>query len=161
MPSTAWTNELVVELIHNYKLHECLWNAKHIKCKCRNTKHDAWVTLAGKIGKNVAEVKRKVKNILTQFARERRRRTMKKSGAAAYFKSKWFAYESLLFLSDKNKIRKCIEKGLAESKSSLFWRLGFTQHLCFLFRRFLVDNTMHVAAAKAISSSVSKFNYKR
>nr|CAH7753868.1 unnamed protein product [Callosobruchus chinensis]CAH7765040.1 unnamed protein product [Callosobruchus chinensis]CAH7767932.1 unnamed protein product [Callosobruchus chinensis] len=88
MPSTAWTNELVVELIDNYKLHECLWSAKHIKYKCRNTKRDAWVTLAGKTGKNVAEVKRKVKNILAQFARERRRRTMKKSGAAAYFKSK-------------------------------------------------------------------------
>nr|CAH7721711.1 unnamed protein product [Callosobruchus chinensis] len=106
MPSTACTNELVVELIDNYKLHECLWNAKHIKYKCRNIKHDAWVTLAGKTGKNVAEVKRKVKNILAQFARERRtRRTMKKSGAAAYVKSKWFAYESLPFLAGKNKVR--------------------------------------------------------
>nr|CAH7769819.1 unnamed protein product [Callosobruchus chinensis] len=105
MPSTAWTNELVVELIDNYKLHECLWNAKHIKYKCRNTKLDAWVTLAEKTGKNVAEVKRKVKNIVAQFARERRRRrTMKKSGAAAYFKSKWFAYESLLFPADKNEV---------------------------------------------------------
>ncbi|XP_050509166.1 uncharacterized protein LOC126886336 [Diabrotica virgifera virgifera] len=112
-----WTHELVLELIENYKLCECLWNTKHAQYKCRNAKHDAWTTLAEKTGSNIEEVKRKMKNVIAQFYRERKKyRTLKKSGTGAVFISKWFAYEVLLFLAGRNKVRKCTEKGITTSE---------------------------------------------
>lgn len=113
MPGFKWTNDLLIILIETYRNLECLWNPKSQKYKCRNTKHDAWSKLCDVTGADEAEVKRKIKNLVGQFFRERKKyRSYKKSGAGAFFVSKWFAYNNMLFLADKNKVRRCTEEGL-------------------------------------------------
>lgn len=57
--------------------------------------------------------------MVAQFYRERKKYlSMKKSGAGAYFTTKWFGYNSLLFLRDKNKVRPCREGGFSETAVS-------------------------------------------
>nr|CAI5839835.1 unnamed protein product [Callosobruchus analis] len=69
------------------------------------------------------DVEKKIKNINNQYARERRNyKKLKKSGAWKHFTPKWFGYELLSFLRDKNKPRKSLQAGCSgethESDSS-------------------------------------------
>nr|CAH7747039.1 unnamed protein product [Callosobruchus chinensis] len=49
---------------------------------------------------------------LSSYARERRNyKKLKKSGAGKHFTPKWFVYELLSFLRDKNKPRKSLQAG--------------------------------------------------
>jgi hypothetical protein len=127
-----WSNDLSIQLIESYKTFECLWNPTHMKYKCRNEKHDAWAKLCETTGTDEAEVKRKMKNLIVQFYRERKKyHVLKKSGAGASFVSKWFAYNYMIFFADKNKPQQCPEKGLFESEMKLvsdFLILGSIRH---------------------------------
>jgi hypothetical protein len=118
--SFKWTNDISITLIELYREFECLWNPLDSKYKCRNEKHGAWVRLSDATGADISEVKRKIKNLVAQFYRERRKyRQLNKSGAGATFISKWFAYKYLEFLADKNRVRQCTEKGFNDTKVSL------------------------------------------
>ncbi|GFG31569.1 hypothetical protein Cfor_01507, partial [Coptotermes formosanus] len=115
--SFKWTNDISITLIELYREFECLWNPLDSKYKCRNEKHGAWVRLSDATGADISEVKRKIKNLVAQFYRERRKyRQLNKSGAGATFISKWFAYKYLEFLADKNRVRQCTEKGFNDTK---------------------------------------------
>ncbi|KAJ8928948.1 hypothetical protein NQ314_018418 [Rhamnusium bicolor] len=108
-----WSAENCLNLITNYRQYPCIWDPKNIKYKCRESKSDAWDAVVLAVGcQSVEEAKRKIRNLIAQFYRERKKlRDMKKSGAGAHFHSKWFAYDALLFLRDKNKVRPCKEGG--------------------------------------------------
>lgn len=117
-----WTTENIICLIELYGNAECLWNPRDKKYKDRYHKQDLWVEICNGIGEGVSvdEVKRKIKNLVAQFYREKRKyRTYQKSGAAASFVSKWFAYKHLQFLSDKNVVRRCTEKGIDYTNVSI------------------------------------------
>lgn len=45
-------------------------------------------------------------------------RSMKKSRAGAVCICKWFAYNSMLYLRDKNKVRKCSDASFDETEVS-------------------------------------------
>lgn len=62
-----------------------------------------------------SEIDRKLKNVYSQYTRERRNnKAMKKSGARKEFHTKCFGYALMSFLQDKNKPRKAQEFGLVE-----------------------------------------------
>lgn len=116
--SVIWNNELSVKVIELYRACECLWAPYNTTYKCRNAKAEAWKKIAESVGLESTEVKRKMKNLIAQFYRERRRSSFKKCGAGTVYISKWFAYNYLLFLCDKNKIRKCTEGCINETEVS-------------------------------------------
>lgn len=108
-----WNNDEIIQLVEEYKKYECLWVPANSNYNCRNSKEDAWREISQVLKGDVTDIKRKMKNLIAQFYRERKKiSSMKKSGSGAVLISKWFAYNSMLFLRDKNKIRKCREGGL-------------------------------------------------
>lgn len=58
------------------------------------------------------KLKEKLKTWWHSSTEKKKYRTYQKSGAEAYSISKWFAYKHLEFLSDKNAVRRCTEKGI-------------------------------------------------
>lgn len=61
---------------------------------------------------DVTDVKKKIESLLGSFRRERQREDMsKRSGAGTdgLYHSKWFAYQSMKFLSDKFQPRSTID----------------------------------------------------
>lgn len=107
-----WTNDKIILLIELYKEKECIWNPKNSDHKCRNSVHDAWTDIGKKLDTSVLELKRKIKNLVSQFHREHKKYCeAKKSGAGAQRITKWFAYK-YLFLKDKNQVRHCTEGGI-------------------------------------------------
>ncbi|KAK4884642.1 hypothetical protein RN001_000913 [Aquatica leii] len=116
-----WTTENSINLIELYRNAKCLWNPRDGIYKDRYRKQDIWVEISNAMGAGVDEVKRKIKNLVAQYYREKKKyRAYKKSGAGAYFISKWFAYKYLEFLSDKNLVRHCSEKGIADTNEPHF-----------------------------------------
>lgn len=113
-----WTRDKIILLLEMYKEAECLWNPKNPNHKLANSRHDALKHISTAIEVDVPEVKRKIKNLSGQFYRERMKyRNYKKSGAGAHFISKWFGYNYMLFLKDKNKVQPCTEGGLQDQVS--------------------------------------------
>lgn len=114
-----WTHDKIILLLELYKEAECLWNPRNPNHKCANKRHDALKEISLAVKFDVPEVKRKIKNLTGQFYRERMKyRKYKKSGAGSYFISKWFAYNYMLFLKDKNKVNSCTEGGLQSQVSN-------------------------------------------
>ncbi|KAL2722353.1 uncharacterized protein V1478_009216 [Vespula squamosa] len=110
-----WNNELIIKLIDQYKKYECLWIPSNKHYKCKNIREDAWKKISSVIKVDIVQVKQKMKNLSAQFYRERRKkRSMKNSGGEGVFISKWFAYNSMLYLSNRSMIRKRSHKDLSE-----------------------------------------------
>lgn len=108
----VWTTEEIGILIEAYREHRNLWDPKNLDYKNRIKKMDSYKEIAGLFDTSSEEVERKVKNIISQYQRERRNyKKMKKSGAGQHFKAKWFGYNAMSFLHDKNKPRKGIQVG--------------------------------------------------
>lgn len=141
-----WTLENTISLIELYKSQSCLWMAKHEKYKCREAKNDAWKAVCSPVGCLVEEAKRKMRNLVAQFYRERQKyRKMKKSGAGAHFTSKWFAYEALLFLRDKNKVRHCTEGGL-QSDFTVSYTITQLPTLCKIKLYYIFNSQLEIIA---------------
>ncbi|XP_049880179.1 uncharacterized protein LOC126376673 [Pectinophora gossypiella] len=101
-----WDEETTLKLINLYHIKELLWNPKHLDHKCRPKRFDALNEMANELNTNVTEIERKIKNLTSQYYRERKKTIeSKKSGTSADFvhESKWFAFKSLNFLLNKNK----------------------------------------------------------
>ncbi|KAJ8929167.1 hypothetical protein NQ314_018170 [Rhamnusium bicolor] len=102
-----WSNEKVMSLIDLYRDRPVLWNCRLKEYKDRNKRHDAFVEIAVSFGGGKEEVERKLKNLICQFSREvKKERDSVKSGTGEeVYKSKWFAYQSMEFLKDRNRAR--------------------------------------------------------
>ncbi|KAJ8870092.1 hypothetical protein PR048_029103 [Dryococelus australis] len=77
--------------------------------KNRDKRHDVLVEIAVSFGISKDEIERKIKNLLSHFAREckKENNTCKSgSGTGMCYRSKWFAYDAMLFLKDRNKQRR-------------------------------------------------------
>lgn len=74
---------------------------------------DAYKEIASIFDTSADEIQRKIKNIISQYQRERRAyKKMKKSGVGHVFKAKWFGYSAMSFLHDKNKPRNGTQIGV-------------------------------------------------
>ncbi|KAL4149796.1 hypothetical protein QTP88_003660 [Uroleucon formosanum] len=85
-----------------------LWDCKLKGYKDRKKRHDAFIEIAVSFGVEKDEIERKLKNLLCHLSREmKKEKDSIKSGGGTeeVYKSKWFAYESLLFLKDRNRPR--------------------------------------------------------
>lgn len=108
-----WTTEEVGILIETYREHANLWDPKNMYYKNRIKKMDAYKEIASVFNTTTLEIERKIKNIISQYQRERRNyKNMKKSGAGHVFKAKWFGYSAMTFLHDKNKPSKGTQIGV-------------------------------------------------
>jgi predicted transcriptional regulator len=103
-----WSNEKVLELIDAYRDFPVLWDCSLPDYKNRNKRSDALIQIALLLGTEKVEVERKIKNLLSHFSREvkREKQSVKSGGGRdSVYKSKWFAYENMMFLMDRNKPR--------------------------------------------------------
>ncbi|XP_046142155.1 uncharacterized protein LOC123987887 [Osmia bicornis bicornis] len=111
-----WTEEIVLQLIENYRKHKILWDPQHPKYYHKIKKSDAWDKIAQELSIIRDECKKKMNALLSALRREKAK--IKKShgtgkGRSDVYESSWFAFNSLLFLWDKNKVcdtRSTIEK---------------------------------------------------
>ncbi|CAI6360260.1 unnamed protein product [Macrosiphum euphorbiae] len=93
-------------------------------------KPDALKEIAITFNTDSSEIDRKLKNVYSQYTRERRNyKAMKKSGAGKEFHAKWFGYDLMSFLQDKNKPRKTREFGLDECQLPCSTVVQYTTHL--------------------------------
>ncbi|ESO08647.1 hypothetical protein HELRODRAFT_169535 [Helobdella robusta] len=105
-----WFKEDVFRLIDLYRDRPCLWDNDDIDRRDRNRKDECWNEIADLLQVDRAEIERKMKSLSTQFYREYKRK-MKieaETGSDEGFKSKWFAYERLSFLSRRVRDRPTI-----------------------------------------------------
>ena len=65
----SWNNDLILQLIKEYKKYECLCvsSNKHYKFK-----ENAWKEINNTLNVNVAEIKCKMENLMNQFYNEQR-----------------------------------------------------------------------------------------
>ncbi|XP_028167183.1 uncharacterized protein LOC114357658 [Ostrinia furnacalis] len=101
-----WDEEVTLKLIQLYQEKELLWNPNHSDHKSRPKRYEAWNEIAIILKTNVTEVERKIKNLTSQYYRERKKTVKsRKTGASTdcVYKSKWFAYKYFNFLLTKNK----------------------------------------------------------
>ncbi|PSN55553.1 hypothetical protein C0J52_20121 [Blattella germanica] len=100
-----WNNDLCIDLIEAYREQTTLWDPKHPSHYVKSEKLQAWTILANKFNTDILAVKNKMCNLLGSFRREKskERRSMLASGnGKKAYKSKWFAYESMLFLQTRD-----------------------------------------------------------
>ncbi|XP_018568535.1 uncharacterized protein LOC108908865 [Anoplophora glabripennis] len=109
MKMTEWTNKKVFHLIEMYRDRPALWDNKHEHYKDKAKRQEEMRKIAAYLGESKEEIERKVKNLLSHFARELKKEgKSSKCGTISSYKSKWFAYEAMMFLKDKNKSRRTI-----------------------------------------------------
>nr|XP_023028163.1 uncharacterized protein LOC111516218 [Leptinotarsa decemlineata] len=100
-----WSDEQTISFIEMYRERSLLWDPTDSLYKNRNKRHDGLMEIAVSFGIEKCDVEKKIKNLQSQFSRERNKekKSLKTgSGADEKYTSKWFAYKSLLFLADKN-----------------------------------------------------------
>lgn len=105
-----WTDNMVLKLLDMYREREALWNCKLESYKNKNLRHNTLLEISESFGTSKEEIEKKIRYLLSHFSRELKKET-KKSGSDTdeYYRSKWFAYQSMQFLRDKNKTKNTIE----------------------------------------------------
>ncbi|XP_068204943.1 transcription factor Adf-1-like [Palaemon carinicauda] len=105
--------EKIVQLIECYRGYPLLWDPTHAQYKHRFKRADAWREIAENIQMERNEVEKKMKNLVTQFQRELKKRQEKKSGDGAEdtYKSQWFSFSMMVFLADKHEPHKTYDAG--------------------------------------------------
>lgn len=96
-----WPKKKTVEFIEDYKKHVVLWDIRREEYRNNDARLNAQQQLAQKFGCSVWMVKKKINILRTGFKREHRILTQDFPNK----RSKWFAYDSLLFLLNVEKVR--------------------------------------------------------
>ncbi|XP_030752929.1 uncharacterized protein LOC115879991 [Sitophilus oryzae] len=106
-----WSQKQVISLIKLYRKQINLWNPKHELYKNRNRRYDSMMSISEAMQIEKSEIERKIKNITSQFYKEKKKIKTKQanSGCLEVNKPKWFAYKYLLFLNDKNTPRESVD----------------------------------------------------
>lgn len=114
-----WSKESVCHLIDLYHEKQILWDQTQPEYKNKFKKNDAWCEISKILNKEKLEVEKKMKNLISQFYRECKKA---KSGAGAdeVINSKWFAFNSMMFLKDKNKPCETSEAGIEVSHNIIY-----------------------------------------
>ncbi|XP_076673266.1 uncharacterized protein LOC143371681 [Andrena cerasifolii] len=108
---TEWSNEECLQLISLYEKHPVLWDPKNSFYFSKRKKLDAWDSIANELGMDVQIVRQKMSSLLGSFRQQKSKgnRAMGTGkGAKQVYCSKWFAFERMQFLLDKNQPRRSI-----------------------------------------------------
>lgn len=136
-----WNIEDTCKLIELYRESTILWDASSPNYKNKFKKADALKVIAIQLNTDANEIDRKLKNVYSQYSRERRAyKAMKKSGAGREFRAKWFGYELMSFLQDKNKARKSREAGLTERRQE---KIIFLNIYLYIIILLFLNNIFH------------------
>jgi hypothetical protein len=69
-----WSEEQMLNLTEQYELRKCSWNVTSKDYRNQNKKKDAWQEISFHIGVDVDIVEKKMKYLLVQYQKERRRK---------------------------------------------------------------------------------------
>jgi hypothetical protein len=100
-----WSDEQTISFIEMYRDRSLLWDPTDSQYKHKNKRHDGLMEIAISFGIEKLEVEKKIKNLQSQFAREKKKEKESRktgSGTDEAYTSRWFAYKSMMFLADKN-----------------------------------------------------------
>ncbi|XP_054010747.1 uncharacterized protein LOC128893649 [Hylaeus anthracinus] len=103
-----WSDDATLQFIEIYRANEILWNTKHPSYYNKMKKNDVWDEIAMEFHTTAEECKKKMNALRSALRRERAK--IKKcqgtrKGRDDVYESGWYAFKSLLFLWDKNKVR--------------------------------------------------------
>lgn len=113
-----WSVDMSLLLIDHYEQHPVLWDPKHPYYYSKNKKIDAWEAIAQSLNLDVKIVRQKMVSLLGSF-RAQKSKGKKSIGTGANKKdvyiSKWFAFERMHFLLDRDEPRSSIKMEAANS----------------------------------------------
>ncbi|XP_045472550.1 uncharacterized protein LOC123679168 [Harmonia axyridis] len=103
-----WLEDETINFIEIYRKYDLLWDPQHRDYFHKLKKNDAWEEIAEKINKPVDECRKKMEYLLAAMRREKMKmgrvaRASIRKGVNEVYRSSWFAFQSMMFLWDKNK----------------------------------------------------------
>ncbi|XP_017479875.1 PREDICTED: uncharacterized protein LOC108369295 [Rhagoletis zephyria] len=99
----------ILRLICLFRQNECLWNFKSAGYKRVDLKRKAWLQISKELGKDVEEVKPKIKHLRTTYVAEKKKMdSSKKSGEGAetLYELHLYYYNEMKFLDSVIVLRK-------------------------------------------------------
>ena len=107
MERAEWIREEIEQLITEYEARPLLWDVLSVDYRNRIKKAETWTSLAEKMGKEVAEVQRKMHNLRNQFNQELKKKSREqKSGQGTdqtnsnTYTTKWPYFQALMFIKN-------------------------------------------------------------
>ncbi|KAG5875074.1 hypothetical protein JTB14_004807 [Gonioctena quinquepunctata] len=113
----SFTNEQTLTLIDMYRVRPILWDPTQMEYGNKNKRHDMMMEIAVALAIDEGDVEKKIKNLQTTFARERKKMKDSRktgSGCEETYVNKWFAHQGMMFLADKNKPRTTVDTDILE-----------------------------------------------
>ncbi|XP_031327664.1 uncharacterized protein LOC116158932 [Photinus pyralis] len=104
-----WDEEKVLLLIQLYREKENIWNPRNENYKKTHLKVDTWNEIGDALASTGEICKKKMTSVLSSYRREKAKETNTHGtgkGSAEVYKSRWFAYDALAFLNERNQPRK-------------------------------------------------------
>lgn len=111
----VWSREQVRNLVDLYRDRPLLWDHTSDLYKDKSKKHCAWQEIAQAMKMTKLEVQTKMRILMIQFKRESKK--LESCSVHDRGRSKWFAFDSLLFLKDRSNPRHCRDNIPAENIS--------------------------------------------
>nr|XP_036226989.1 uncharacterized protein LOC106616832 isoform X2 [Bactrocera oleae] len=94
-----WRQAEIFDLISMYRESECLWNCLNPEYKDLDLKKNAWREIANFFGRNVEDVKKKIKNLRTSYVIEKKKVERKKTESEdSLYEPRLFYYDEMTFL---------------------------------------------------------------
>ncbi|XP_004536390.2 uncharacterized protein LOC101461773 isoform X2 [Ceratitis capitata] len=95
-----WRQAEILDLICMYRENECLWNWLSSEYKDVNLKKNTWAEIADHFGRDVGEIKKKIKNLRTGYVSEKKRvdSSLNEAGEPTY-EPRLFYYDEMTFLN--------------------------------------------------------------
>lgn len=119
----VWSREQVRSLVDLYRDRPLLWDHTSDLYKDKSKKHCAWQEIAKAMKMTKLEVQTKMRILMIQFKRESKK--LESYSLTDCGRSKWFAYDSLVFLKDRSNPRHCRENMTAENINAVEVRVRF------------------------------------
>lgn len=121
-----WDRSKTLQFIESYRQARLLWDECHEHYKLKHKRHDALVTLSVAFGVDKSHTEKRIKNLQTRFSKEyKKAKDSQRSGAGVedIYVPKWYAYDALLFLRNKNRPRPTTSTEVCYHHSLIYLRV--------------------------------------
>ncbi|XP_039746137.1 uncharacterized protein LOC120623910 [Pararge aegeria] len=116
----AWSDDESLLSIEEYRTREVLWNPQNENFYKQNLKKDAWDEIGNVLKITAEKCNNKMISLLSSYRREKGKEKKSKGtgkGTSDTYTSRWFAYNALKFLDDRNTPRKRKKYGVHSTLS--------------------------------------------